>query len=101
MRYKDQPGNSSTGYYRQADFNERLDGAPLRVLSEDQWQFWQQNGYVIVPNAVPKSQVERMIELIWVFENKKADDPTTWYRPPLKEIEMKELAGRPAPLCRL
>ena len=62
-------------------------------MTEDQWSFWIENGYVIIPNAVPLQQVERLVELLWIFEDKKASDPDTWYRKPLKEIEMKELVG--------
>ncbi len=93
MRYKDQPGNASTGYYRKTTFNDRSDGSPLRVMTEDQWASWKENGYVIIPDAAPGDQIERLIELIWLFEEKKADDPNTWYREPLKQIEMKELVG--------
>ena len=93
MRYKDQPGNASTGYYRNISFNDRSDGKPLQLLSEDQWTFWIENGYVVIPEAVPSEQIDRMVELLWVFEDKKASDPTTWYRQPLKQIEMQELVG--------
>ena len=30
---------------------------PLRSLSEAQWQFWEVNGYVAIPDAVPASLV--------------------------------------------
>jgi len=93
MRYKDQPGNASTGYYRNIPFNDRSDGKPLRTLTEIQWSSWKENGYVIVPEAVPPNQINRMVELLWTFEEKKAEDPTSWYRKPLKEIQMKELVG--------
>ena len=93
MRYKNQPGNASTGYYRQASFNSRQEGDSLQVLTDEQWEHWTKNGYVIVPNAVPKEQIERLVDLIWMFEEKDPQTPDTWYRPPRKEIEMKELVG--------
>ncbi len=93
MRYKRQPGNASTGYYRQEGFHQRDAGSPLRVLSEEQWQHWEKKGYVIVPDAVPSEQIERLVALIWLFEEKDPQDRSTWYRPPRREIEMSELVG--------
>lgn len=54
---------------------------PLRVLSEDDWQHWITKGYVIVKNAVPKENVERLDALLWEFDEKNPDDPSTWYAP--------------------
>ena len=60
------------------DIRKRL---PLRVLSEADWAHWITNGYVIVRNAVPRENVERLVELLWRFEEKDPDDPATWYAP--------------------
>lgn len=54
---------------------------PLRVLSEADWKHWTTNGYVIVRHAVPKDNVERLIDLLWRFEEKDPNDPSTWYAP--------------------
>lgn len=54
---------------------------PLRVLSQDDWQHWITKGYVIVKNAVPKENVERLAELLWKFDEKDPADPSTWYAP--------------------
>lgn len=54
---------------------------PLRVLSQDDWQHWITKGYVIVKNAVPKENVERLAKLLWEFDEKDPDDPSTWYAP--------------------
>jgi len=91
MRYDKQPGNSSIGYYRQNSFNERPDGEPLRVLSDDDWKHWQEKGFVLIPNVVPGENVKRMVDRIWEFEEKDPKDSSTWYRPPRSEMEMKEL----------
>lgn len=93
MRYEKQPGNASTGYYRKNTFNQRQSSEPLRVLSEDDWKQWQEKGYIIVPNAVPQENIDRLVEVIWEFEEKDPNDRSTWYRPPRREIEMKELVG--------
>jgi ectoine hydroxylase-related dioxygenase (phytanoyl-CoA dioxygenase family) len=93
MRYEKQPGNASIGYYRKSTFNQRRPDNPLRVLSEADWEQWQEKGYVIVPNAVPKEHIDRLVDLIWAFEEKDPNDRHTWYRPPRREIQMKELKG--------
>jgi len=49
-----------------------------RILSEAQWQFWKENGYVIIPNAVPRENMERLTRLIWGFEEKYPEDIATW-----------------------
>ncbi|WP_367718775.1 phytanoyl-CoA dioxygenase family protein [Nitratireductor sp. GISD-1A_MAKvit] len=64
---------------------------PLRVLSEDDWQHWVTKGYVIVRQAAPRENVERLVELLWAFDEKDPSDPTTWYAPQRREHKMKEL----------
>lgn len=64
---------------------------PLRVLSEDDWQHWITKGYVIVRQAVPRENVERLVELLWEFDEKDPKDPATWYAPQRREHKMKEL----------
>ncbi|MED4224354.1 phytanoyl-CoA dioxygenase family protein [Neobacillus cucumis] len=71
--------------------NERLNNKPLRVLSEEDWKFWKENGYVIIRNAIPKNHIERLEKLIWEFEEKDPNDSSTWYTRPGREMVMKEL----------
>ena len=87
------PGNPSVSRWAELKLNDRSNGQSLRVLSEEQWQFWKENGYVIIPNAVPAQQIEAVVNLIWEFEEKSPDEPSAWYRPPRREIQMKELVN--------
>ena len=64
---------------------------PLRVLSEADWQHWITKGYVIVKQAVPQAKVERLVKLLWAFDEKDPSDPSTWYAPQRREHKMKEL----------
>ena len=64
---------------------------PLRVLSEDDWQHWISNGYVIVRQAVPPENVRNLVDLLWRFDEKDPADPSTWYAPQRREHKMKEL----------
>lgn len=72
------------------DIKKRL---PLRVLSEEDWQHWITRGYVIVRQAVPAANVERLVDLLWRFDEKDPADPSTWYAPQRREHQMKELNG--------
>jgi hypothetical protein len=64
---------------------------PLRVLSEEDWRHWITNGYVIVGQAVPAGNVERLVNLLWAFDEKDPNDPSTWYAPQRREHKMQEL----------
>jgi ectoine hydroxylase-related dioxygenase (phytanoyl-CoA dioxygenase family) len=74
-------------------FNPRVNNESLRVLSEADWQFWQENGYVVVPNAVPPENLQAVIDLLWEFQEMDRNDPATWYRNPANPMEMVELRG--------
>lgn len=91
--HKDIPGNPSTAMSSRIRLNDRSNGKPLKVLSEDDWQFWVRNGYVVIKNAVPREQALKTAAFIWEFEDKKPDDPATWYSAPRAEMQMKELVG--------
>lgn len=87
------PGNPSTAITSKLKLNDRSNGEPLRVLSEEDWAFWKENGYVIVKNAVPREQALRTAAFLWEFEEKDPNDPATWYTPPRAEMQMKELTN--------
>ena len=91
--HEDIPGNPSTATSSKQKLNDRLNGAPLRVLSEDDGKFWIENGYVIIKNAVPKDQAKATADFLWEFEEKDPKDADTWYTAPRAEMKMKELAG--------
>jgi ectoine hydroxylase-related dioxygenase (phytanoyl-CoA dioxygenase family) len=73
--------------------NQRLNNEPLRELSEEDFMFWKENGYVIIHDAIPQEYIERTKNLIWEFEEKDPNDPSTWYTAPRSEHQMKELVG--------
>lgn len=91
--HKDIPGNPSTARSSSVKLSDRSNGKPLRCLSEEDWKFWVHNGYVIIRNAVPAENIDRLVRLLWEFEEKNPNDPATWYKPPLREIQMKELTN--------
>jgi ectoine hydroxylase-related dioxygenase (phytanoyl-CoA dioxygenase family) len=87
------PGNPSTATSSSQKLNDRSNGQPLRVLSEDDWQFWMHNGYIVIKNAVSKEQAKQTADFLWEFDEKKPADSSTWYAPPRAEMKMKELTG--------
>jgi len=52
----------------------------MAVLSKADWSFWQENGYVVIPNAVPQENLDRMVETIWQFLAMDPDDSESWYK---------------------
>ena len=91
--HKDIPGNPSTATTSHIKLNDRSNGKPLRVLSEEDWKFWIHNGYIVIKNAVPRANAEKLACFLWEFEEKDPKNPETWYAPPRAEIQMKELTN--------
>lgn len=91
--HTDIPGNPSTASSSTVRLREHADAASLRVLSKEDWAFWKENGYVVVKQAVPRENAERLAALLWEFEEKDPNDPATWYAPPRAEMKMKELTN--------
>lgn len=89
----DIPGNPSTAKSSAEKLNDRSNGQALRVLSEEDWDFWTHNGYVVIKHAVPREQALQTAAFLWEFEEKNPNDPSTWYTAPRAEMKMKELAG--------
>ena len=87
------PGNPSTATTSKIGLNDRSNGKPLRILSEEDWEFWLYNGYIVVKNAISKDQARETAQFIWEFEEKDPMNPNSWYTPPRAEIQMKELTG--------
>ncbi|MEO6037615.1 MAG: phytanoyl-CoA dioxygenase family protein, partial [Saprospiraceae bacterium] len=93
MAHEEIPGNPSTATSSKIKLNDRSNGQPLKVLSEADWKFWIENGYVVIKNAVPPEQAARLAQFLWEFEGKDPLDPETWYRQALSEMKMKELVN--------
>jgi hypothetical protein len=91
--HKEIPGNPSVAKSSKMKLNDRSNGKPLRVLSEDDWKFWIEQGYIVIKNAVPKENCDRLVNLLWEFEEKDPNDSSTWYTPPRATMEMKELVN--------
>ncbi len=89
----DIPGNPSTAKSSHLQLNDRSNGKPLRVLSEEDWAFWKHNGYIVIKHAVSNEQAAATAAFLWEFEEKDPNDSSTWYTAPRAEMKMKELAN--------
>lgn len=87
------PGNPSTATSSKQRLNDRSNGKSLRILSEDDWKFWIEYGYIVIKNAVPLEQAKTTADFLWEFDEKNPNDASTWYAPPRSEMQMKELVG--------
>ncbi|WP_166923052.1 phytanoyl-CoA dioxygenase family protein [Flavobacterium poyangense] len=56
-----------------------LEETANKVLSEEDLQFWNQNGYVIVKNAISKKDCEETQQAIWEFLKMDPNNKETWY----------------------
>jgi len=50
------------------------------VLTKEDWDFWNSNGYLVVKNAVPAAQCEAAQAAIWEFLDADIADPESWYK---------------------
>lgn len=64
-----------------------------RVLSKTDLAFWDENGYVIVPDAAPPENIEAVKQAIWDFTGLSPDRPGDWNRPAARRNGMEELNG--------
>ena len=65
----------------------------MHVLSENDIEFWHENGYVVVREAAPPENVQAVIDAIWKFQEMDPNNPESWYRDPERLNGMPELNG--------
>ena len=50
----------------------------MKALTKQQLDFWQENGYVVVPQAVPPENCRAAATALWEFSRMDPDDPVSW-----------------------
>ena len=65
------------------------------VLSEKDLHFWDENGYVIIREAVPKEQAQATEKVVWDFLGMNPKDETSWYQKPIGKGIMMEFYHHP------
>lgn len=68
----------------------------MPVLSAEDRAFFDENGYVIIPNAVPQENLDAVIAAIWEFLGMDPNDPEDWYHEPHRHGGMIEMYQHPA-----
>jgi len=63
----------------------------MNVLSDSDLRFFQEQGYVVVPDAVPEKNRQALVTTLFAFLEMNPDDPGDWYRAPLTPGGMVEL----------
>ncbi len=91
--HQDISGNPSTATSSTSQLNDRSNGRPLGLLSEEDWKFWIENGYVVIKDAVPKIQAKKLAEYLWEYEGKDPNDQESWYKKPNAAMQMEELTN--------
>ena len=69
------------------------------VLSDADLERFAEQGYVVVPDAVPAQNLQAMEELIWRFLDADEEDPESWYRIAPREAT-GEATGEASPISR-
>ncbi|MEO6176919.1 MAG: phytanoyl-CoA dioxygenase family protein [Flavobacterium circumlabens] len=64
---------------RQKNGNNESEAFTDKVLSEQDLDFWNQNGYVIVKNAISKEDCEATQQAIWDYLKMDPHKKETWY----------------------
>ncbi|MDE0471788.1 MAG: phytanoyl-CoA dioxygenase family protein [Ekhidna sp.] len=91
--HKNIPGNPSTAKSSAIKLRQEAYEQSLRVLNLDQWNYWKENGYVVIKEAISYEQALQTANFLWEFEEKDPNDPSGWYTKARAEVQMKELAG--------
>lgn len=74
----------------------------MAIFSREDWDFWKENGYVVVPNAVPRENLDAMVNTICVpgfhnmFEDWVKTQPEDRHprHPDLDGLEVKSIPGK-------
>lgn len=65
---------------RKKNENSEVEDFKEQVLSEEDLEFWNQNGYVIIKNAISKKDCEETQQAIWNFLKMDPKKKETWYK---------------------
>ena len=91
--HKEIPGNPSIAKSSSLHLNSPPNKEPLRVLTEKEWDFWIEKGYVVIKQAISRQEALDTASFLWEFEEKDPNNSETWYSAARAEMKMKELAG--------
>jgi len=64
-------------------------------MSFDQ-RFWDENGYIVIPNLVPQANLQAVIEAIETYTGKDSHNPADWYNEPMLPGAMVNMSNHQA-----
>ncbi|MGP8307706.1 phytanoyl-CoA dioxygenase family protein [Vibrio sp. YIC-376] len=85
------PGNNSVSNINSAQLKDISKSLPLKKLTQEQFEFWQHNGYLVIPQIISQEAVKRSQEFLWEFQEMDPLDPQTWYQAQRRDHAMVEL----------
>ena len=62
-----------------------------KLLTQEDFAFWDANGYVVIHDVVPTKNLQAVVEEVWSFLGMSPDDPDDWYREPARRGGMVEM----------
>jgi ectoine hydroxylase-related dioxygenase (phytanoyl-CoA dioxygenase family) len=65
------------------------------VLTAEDLEFWEENGYVIVREAVSREQARATETAVWEFLGMEPNDPASWYEKPIGKGIMMDFYHHP------
>jgi hypothetical protein len=66
-------------YLAQTQLRDLTKTRPLKVLSEEDFAFWQTYGYIVVKQAIPAESAKNLLDFAWEFQGLDRGRPETWY----------------------
>ncbi|CAN5760245.1 hypothetical protein BH10CHL1_BH10CHL1_25710 [soil metagenome] len=64
-----------------------------KVMTSFDQQFWDEHGYVVIPNVVPQANLQAVIDAIWAYTGKDSHNSASWYQEPLLEGAMVNMSN--------
>ena len=61
------------------------------MLTDEQREFFDEQGYLVVPQLIPREQVEAVVDAIWDFLDFDRSDSSDWHREPHRPNGMVEM----------
>ncbi|HWG26488.1 phytanoyl-CoA dioxygenase family protein [Actinospica sp.] len=66
-------------YLTQFPLRDLAKSLPLRVLTPEDFTFWQTYGYIVVPEAITSAAATALLEFAWDFQRLDPHDQESWY----------------------
>ena len=63
----------------------------MTILRDEDLEFWNDNGYVVIPDAVPQESLDAVVDEVWAFLDMDRNDPDDWYHDPMRKGGMVEM----------